>query len=143
MGRSWAEYLTACQIWLDTTIRGVKSILLQRCFINLSLTSMCWLTQLASVSPSPHSPSTTWTLVTSTAENTSSTLPTTETVAGAPSSDPISAGDLAPTTSDPPAYVLYPAKTLADVWREWDSGIRGGPALRDLAATWGDKWRRS
>jgi hypothetical protein len=39
-------------------------------------------------------------------------------------------------------YVLYAAKTLDDVWREWDSGILGGLALRDLEATWGDKWRR-
>lgn len=60
-----------------------------------------------------------------------------------PSSAPISAGALAPTTSSPPVYVLYPAKTLDDVWREWDSGILGEPALRDLEATWGDKWRRS
>ena len=38
---------------------------------------------------------------------------------------------------------MYPAKTLDDVWREWDSGILGGAALRDLEAKWGDKWRPS
>jgi hypothetical protein len=60
-----------------------------------------------------------------------------------PSSAPIRASALASTTSGPLVYVLYAAKTLDDVWREWDSGILGGPALTDLEATWGDKWRRS
>jgi len=60
-----------------------------------------------------------------------------------PSSALIRAGAPASAASGPPVYVLYAAKTLDDVWREWDSGILGGPALRDLEATWGDKWRRS
>src|SRR5947207_15356982 len=73
----------------------------------------------------------------------SSALPRMETVACMPSSAPICAGTPASTTSGPPMYILYAAKTLDDVWREWDSGILGRPALRDLEATWGDKWRRS
>jgi hypothetical protein len=81
-----------------------------------------------------------------TAENTSSSssaLLIVETVAHIPSSALIHASVLASTASSPLVYVLYTVKTLDDVWREWDSGILGGPALRDLEATWGDKWRRS
>jgi len=40
-------------------------------------------------------------------------------------------------TAGPPAYTLFAAKTVADAWREWDEGILGGPAVRDLEATWG------
>ena len=66
-----------------------------------------------------------------------------ETGARTPFSATTRAGAPASTASGPPVYTLYAAKTLDDVWREWDSGILGGPALRDLEATWGDKWRRS
>src|SRR5436190_14299501 len=82
-------------------------------------------------------------LATSTAKNTSSTLLIMETVAHMPSSAPIHADAPALTTSGPPVYILYTMKTLDNVWREWDSGILGRPALRDLEVMWGDKWQWS
>jgi len=44
-----------------------------------------------------------------------------------PPSRPIDAG--------PPAYTLFDARTVADVWREWREGIAGGPALQVLEET--------
>ena len=66
-----------------------------------------------------------------------------ETVARLPSSALTHAGTPASTTSGPPVYILYATKTMDDVWREWDSGILSGPALRDLEVMWGDKWWQS
>lgn len=30
---------------------------------------------------------------------------------------------------------------MAVVWKEWTDGINGGPSVRSLNASWGDKWR--
>ncbi len=40
-----------------------------------------------------------------------------------------------------PEYRLMNAKTVADVWREWELGIAGGPAVKDLERVWGHRWR--
>ena len=41
----------------------------------------------------------------------------------------------------PPQYTLYAARTIHDIWREWEEGIAGGPALKDLEEQWGHHWR--
>ena len=41
----------------------------------------------------------------------------------------------------PPQYTLYAARTIHDIWREWEEGIAGGPALKDLEEQWGHRWR--
>jgi hypothetical protein len=40
-----------------------------------------------------------------------------------------------------PAYTLVKARTVDEVWREWNEGILGGPAIKDLELKWGSKWR--
>ena len=40
-----------------------------------------------------------------------------------------------------PAYTLVKARTVNEVWREWNEGILGGPAVKDLELKWGSKWR--
>lgn len=49
--------------------------------------------------------------------------------------------DTASAVPGPPAYQLFPARTVADAWREWTEGIAGGPAVRDLESAWGHRWR--
>ncbi len=41
----------------------------------------------------------------------------------------------------PPAYALVKARTVNEVWREWNEGILDGPAVKDLELKWGSKWR--
>jgi hypothetical protein len=48
-----------------------------------------------------------------------------------------------PPLPPPPVYNIYASKTVADVWREWKEGIRGGPAIEMLEERWGAKWRPS
>ena len=48
-----------------------------------------------------------------------------------------------PVSAGPPAYTLFNARTVADVWREWEEGILGGPAVKNLEETWGSRWRPS
>lgn len=31
--------------------------------------------------------------------------------------------------------------TVAELWREWNAGIGGGPSVKDLDSEWGTKWR--
>jgi len=42
-----------------------------------------------------------------------------------------------------PVYTLYKARTVGEVWREWDQGILGMPAVRELEERWGSRWRPS
>ena len=44
-------------------------------------------------------------------------------------------------SSGPPAYSLFNARTVADIWREWKEGIAGGPSVKELEETWGHLWR--
>jgi hypothetical protein len=41
----------------------------------------------------------------------------------------------------PPVYTLIKACTVSEVWREWNEGILGGPAVKDLELKWAPKWR--
>jgi Transcriptional activator of glycolytic enzymes len=34
--------------------------------------------------------------------------------------------------SGPPTYTLVKACTVSEIWREWNKGILGGPAVKDL-----------
>jgi hypothetical protein len=52
-----------------------------------------------------------------------------------------SAAPSLPGEGAPPVYTLMKAKTVEDVWREWDLGIAGGPAVKDLERVWGHRWR--
>jgi len=40
-----------------------------------------------------------------------------------------------------PEYILAPAETVLQVWKEWETGVGGSPAVKDLEACWGFKWR--
>jgi len=42
---------------------------------------------------------------------------------------------------EPPVYTLIKARTVNEVWREWNEGILGGPAVKDLELKWGSRWR--
>ena len=46
-----------------------------------------------------------------------------------------------PVDAGPPVYTLVKACTVSEVWREWNEGILGGPAIKDLELKWGSKWR--
>ena len=42
----------------------------------------------------------------------------------------------------PPVYAeLAKAYTVQDVWREWQDGLGGRPAVRELEEAWGSRWR--
>jgi hypothetical protein len=49
--------------------------------------------------------------------------------------------DTASAAPGAPVYQLFAARTVADAWREWNEGIAGGPAVRDLESAWGHRWR--
>jgi len=44
--------------------------------------------------------------------------------------------------SEPPKYRMSrTVKTVSDLWREWTTGIRGGPSITALDNRWGSRWR--
>lgn len=43
--------------------------------------------------------------------------------------------------SEAPRYPLFPVRTVADAWREWEVGIFGRPPLKALERRWGAKLR--
>ena len=47
----------------------------------------------------------------------------------------------APVAENPMIYKLSRGiQTVTDLWREWTSGVAGGPAVKDLELRWGAKW---
>ncbi|KAK6080534.1 hypothetical protein SCUP234_05080 [Seiridium cupressi] len=44
-------------------------------------------------------------------------------------------------TPGPPAYDYRTVGTVDEVWREYREGIDGQPAVEELDATWGSRWR--
>ncbi|RYP49932.1 hypothetical protein DL768_004468 [Monosporascus sp. mg162] len=67
-----------------------------------------------------------------------------------PSPSPASHGDprLAPkpstqipTTPGPPAYDYRTVGTVEEVWKEYREGMDGQPAIEELDANWGSRWR--
>ncbi|KAH7040969.1 transcriptional activator of glycolytic enzymes-domain-containing protein [Microdochium trichocladiopsis] len=45
------------------------------------------------------------------------------------------------TSSGPPTYEYRTVATVEEVWREYKEGIDGQPAIEDLDASWGSRWR--
>ena len=50
---------------------------------------------------------------------------------------PLAQTDSASRSQGAPEYILFDARTVADVWREWREGIAGRPPLQGLEETWG------
>lgn len=48
---------------------------------------------------------------------------------------------MASSSQEVPAYELFDARSVADVWREWKVGIPGRPALQGLEEAWGFRLR--
>ncbi|ETS73086.1 hypothetical protein PFICI_15261 [Pestalotiopsis fici W106-1] len=46
-----------------------------------------------------------------------------------------------PQTPGPPAYDYRTVGTVEEVWKEYREGIDGQPAVEELDATWGSRWR--
>lgn len=46
-----------------------------------------------------------------------------------------------PQTPGPPAYDYRTVGTVEEVWREYREGMDGQPAIEELDATWGSRWR--
>lgn len=46
-----------------------------------------------------------------------------------------------PQTPGPPAYEYRTVGTVEEVWKEYREGIDGQPAVEELDATWGSRWR--
>ncbi|KAI0129917.1 transcriptional activator of glycolytic enzymes-domain-containing protein [Xylariales sp. AK1849] len=46
-----------------------------------------------------------------------------------------------PQTPGPPAYDYRTVGTVEEVWKEYREGMDGQPAIEDLDATWGSRWR--
>ncbi|RYP03647.1 hypothetical protein DL764_005026 [Monosporascus ibericus] len=46
-----------------------------------------------------------------------------------------------PTTPGPPAYDYRTVGTVEDVWKEYREGMGGQPAIEELDANWGSRWR--
>ncbi|KAK8044336.1 hypothetical protein PG993_004360 [Apiospora rasikravindrae] len=47
----------------------------------------------------------------------------------------------APQTPGPPAYDYRTVGTVEEVWKEYREGMDGQPAIEELDATWGSRWR--
>lgn len=47
----------------------------------------------------------------------------------------------ATTPNGPPTYDYRTVATVEEVWREYKEGIDGQPAIEDLDASWGSRWR--
>ncbi|KAI1840208.1 hypothetical protein JX266_013575 [Neoarthrinium moseri] len=47
----------------------------------------------------------------------------------------------APQTPGPPSYDYRTVGTVDEVWKEYREGIDGQPAIEDLDANWGSRWR--
>lgn len=54
---------------------------------------------------------------------------------------PRPAGPSATTPNGPPTYEYRTVATVEEVWREYKEGIDGQPAIEDLDASWGSRWR--
>ena len=48
---------------------------------------------------------------------------------------------VSPGAGVPIVTALTRAFTVKDVWREWQEGIAGQPAIRELEEKWGSRWR--
>ncbi|RYP53688.1 hypothetical protein DL769_010475 [Monosporascus sp. CRB-8-3] len=46
-----------------------------------------------------------------------------------------------PTTPGPPAYDYRTVGTVEEVWKEYREGMDGQPAIEELDANWGSRWR--
>ncbi|ORY61721.1 transcriptional activator of glycolytic enzymes-domain-containing protein [Pseudomassariella vexata] len=46
-----------------------------------------------------------------------------------------------PQTPGPPAYDYRTVGTVEEVWKEYKEGMDGQPAIEELDATWGSRWR--
>lgn len=67
-------------------------------------------------------------------------VPVPVSAAAAPATGPAPAA--AATAQGPPVFAaLAKAYTVKDVWREWDEGLGGRPAIRELEEQWGSSWR--
>ena len=68
---------------------------------------------------------------------TSPTAPSFAAAPAVPSANPTSQA------TRPPFYKLSTGVvTVHDLWREWHSGLSGGPAVKDLELQWGTEWRK-
>lgn len=47
----------------------------------------------------------------------------------------------APQTPGPPSYDYRTVATVEEVWKEYKEGINDQPAIEELDATWGSRWR--
>ncbi|KAK4206866.1 transcriptional activator of glycolytic enzymes-domain-containing protein, partial [Rhypophila decipiens] len=44
--------------------------------------------------------------------------------------------------AEPPKHSMSRAvKTVSDLWREWTTGLQGGPSITALDNRWGSRWR--
>lgn len=46
-----------------------------------------------------------------------------------------------PQTPGPPTYDYRTVGTVEEVWKEYREGMDGQPAIEELDATWGSRWR--
>ncbi|RYP04623.1 hypothetical protein DL765_010124 [Monosporascus sp. GIB2] len=46
-----------------------------------------------------------------------------------------------PATPGPPAYDYRTVSTVEEVWKEYREGMNGQPAIEELDANWGSRWR--
>jgi hypothetical protein len=53
----------------------------------------------------------------------------------------IAAAEVAALNPSPPVYELYKARTVSEAWREYKTGIGGGPATEELETLWQARWR--